>query len=329
MARVSVALCTHNGAEFVAAQLESVLGQSLRPVEIIVSDDASMDETVAIVEATWRTWQAANPESGVNVRVLKNDTALGVTRNFEQALSACSHELIALCDQDDLWPPHRIEVMVNEFSGRPSLELLHTDARLVDATGSPLGSTLLQTLSVSAADRAAIHNGNAFELLLRRNVVTGATVMLRGQLVVRARPFPVEWVHDEWLAMVAAATGSLDLLDEPLTEYRQHDNNEIGVTSLDSSGRVGRLRASRRVRNARLLARASALSARAPQLQPRPEVGALLAIEGKLKHEQMRSGLPAVRLLRVWPILLALWSGAYHRFGLGLQDVLRDLVQPV
>ena len=325
---VSVALCTHNGAEFIVEQLESIVQQTHRPSQLVVSDDASSDETVSIVEAFWRAWSAANP-GGPELLVLKNETPLGVTANFEQALTACSHALIALCDQDDVWPVERIEKMVGQFSRRPDLELVHTDARLVDATGAPLGTTLLQTLSVSAADRTVIHDGRAFSLLLRRNLVTGATVMLRRELVKRARPFPLEWVHDEWLAMVAASTGHMDLLDEPLTDYRQHGRNQIGVTSLDASGRLGRLTASRSERNARLLARAEVLCVRAPNLRPQPRAVVLRSMEDKLKHEQRRSNLPGAPLLRVWPILTGLCRGDYHRYGLGLQDVLRDLVQPV
>ena len=326
---VSVALCTYNGAAFLEEQLRSILDQSLLPTEIVVSDDGSSDGSAELVLSVFGAWQALHPGVVVRLRVLRNDAPLGVTANFEQALSACTGDLIALSDQDDVWHPDRLDRVVSAFQGRPSLQLLHTDARLVDADGLPLGATLLDTLGVSAADRDAVRSGRGIDALLRRNVVTGATMVVRRELVGRARPFPASWVHDEWLAMVAAASGEMDLLDEALVDYRQHAGNQIGASSLDASGRLGRLTASRRARNARLLARAVDLRERAGAFVPAPTAETLQRIDAKLAHERMRSGLPAARARRVRPVLRALRAGDYTRFGLGLQDVLRDLVQPV
>ncbi|WP_104135642.1 MULTISPECIES: glycosyltransferase family 2 protein [unclassified Cryobacterium] len=320
---VSVALCTYNGAAYLEEQLLSIVGQSLRPDQIVVSDDGSTDKTLAVLERVTAAW------TDIDVVLLQNVTALGVTANFEQALAACTGDLIALCDQDDIWWPERLDRMVAEFTRRPILQMLHADARLVDADGAPLGFTLLQTLGVSPADRRAVHAGHAIDAYLRRNIVTGATMMVRRDLVEQSRPFPSAWVHDEWMAMVAAATGLVDLLEEPLIDYRQHGGNQIGVTTLDATGKLGRLRAPRTARNARLWARAAALQQRASGFEPAASASVLALIDAKLAHETRRSALPAARALRVGPIVRGWHAGDYSRFGLGLQDVLRDLVQPV
>ncbi|MCY7298876.1 MAG: glycosyltransferase family 2 protein, partial [Ilumatobacteraceae bacterium] len=310
---VSVALCTYNGAAYLEEQLLSIFGQTLRPHEIVVSDDGSTDETLTVLGRVVAAWRG----EGIEVVVLRNTTALGVTANFEQALAACSGDLIALCDQDDVWWPERVECMVAEFTRRPALQMVHADARLVDAAGATLGFTLLHTLGVSNADRAAVHAGQAIDAYLRRNIVTGATMMVRRELVKRSRPFPAAWVHDEWLAMVAAATGLVDLLEEPLTDYRQHGGNQIGVTNLDASGKLGRLRAPRTERNARLLARAAALQQRASGFEPAASAAVVALIAAKLAHESMRSALAPHRALRVVPIVRAWRRGDYTRFGLG------------
>ncbi|KFF59428.1 hypothetical protein JF66_11345 [Cryobacterium sp. MLB-32] len=326
--RISVAMCTYNGAAYVRQQLLSILDQSSGPQEIIVSDDGSTDSTLTIINGTFADWSKVHPIRP-ELRILRNSSPLGVTANFEQALRACSCDLIALSDQDDVWAEPRLERMIDQFSRRADLDLLHSEARLVNAGGEPLGLTLLQTLGVSAQDRAAVHAGHAMEVLLRRNIVTGATMMVRRDLVERSLPFPAAWVHDEWLAIVAASTGLVELLEEPLTDYRQHGNNQIGVTTLDAAGRFGRLRASRTLRNERLLARAVSLHKRAPQFVPTPPAATLLQIRAKVAHERMRSALPAARVRRVLPVVRSWLSGDYSRFGLGAQDVLRDLVQPV
>ena len=327
--RVSVALCTYNGSAFIEEQLRSILGQTQPAHEIVVSDDGSIDGTPADVDRVFAAWQGENPDQVVSLRLLRNLAPLGVTANFEQALAACTGELIALSDQDDVWPPERLALLAAEFKTRPGLELLHTDARLVDEAGRPTGRTLLATLGVSAADQDAEHEGRAFDILLRRNIVTGATAMLRHGLVQRARPFPAAWVHDEWLAIVAAATGEVDVLELPLLDYRQHAGNQIGASSLDAAGKLGRLRAPRTARNARLLARAQALQERAALLQPAPSARTLALIDAKLAHERRRSTLPALRPARLAAVFAGWRAGDYSRYGLGLQDVLRDLAQPL
>lgn len=326
---LSVALCTYNGAAHVADQLSTILQQTLLPQEIVVSDDGSSDDTVQIVQTTFAAWQAESMTRSVALRVLRHPTPLGVTANFEYALASCTGDLLALCDQDDLWQPGRLARMVAEFTCRPELQLLHTDARLVDANGETLGLTLLDTLGVSAADRASVHAGQAINAYLRRNIVTGATMMVRRELVERSRPFPSAWVHDEWMAMVAAATGVVDLIEEPLIDYRQHGAQQIGASTLDAAGKRARLLAPRTERNARLLTRAEVLSERAPRLRPAVTSQILEAIAAKVAHEQMRSALPAQRIRRIAPIVHGWRRGCYASYGLGIQDVLRDLLQPL
>lgn len=325
---ISVALCTYNGAAYVQEQLLSILEQTCRPAEIVVSDDGSTDNTLEVIRTTFAGWSETH-SSRPEVRVLSNPSPLGVTANFEQALAACSGDLIALSDQDDIWLTERLDRMATQFRRRPELELLHADARLVGATGAPLGHTLLETLGVSQRDRSAVHAGQALDVLLRRNIVTGATMMVRRGLVNRSRPFPAAWVHDEWLAVVAAATGLVDLLEESLTDYRQHGGNQIGVTTLDAAGKLGRLRAPRTARNERLLSRAAVLQERAEHLVPPPSTVTLSRIRAKVAHERMRSALPANRVRRLAPVIRSWRRGDYALFGLGAQDVVRDLVQPV
>ena len=322
-----MALCTRNGAAFIRDQVTSILEQSSPVSEIVLSDDASSDDTVAIVERTVAEWSesATRPE----LRVFRNPQPLGVTANFEQALAACTRELVALSDQDDRWSVRKVETMAAVFGRRPELALLHTDARMISATGDPTGMTLFETLGVSARERADVHGGRAFEVLMRRNIVTGATTMLRRELIARAVPFPSKWVHDEWLAVVAAATADVDFLDEPLTDYRQHGANQIGATVLTGSGRIRRLQSPRTQRNARLLGRAAQLAERVTSLRPKPAPERLALAAAKLEHELARSALRASRIARI-PAVVSEWrTGRYSSCGLGAQDVLRDLVQPV
>ena len=99
----------------------------------------------------------------------------------------------------------KLAVIVDHFAQRPELTLVHTDARLVDEHGTAIGQDLAAALGFTARDQRDVREGRALNVLLRLNVVTGATTVFRRSLVDSAVPFPASWVHDEWLAVIAAA----------------------------------------------------------------------------------------------------------------------------
>ncbi|MEO5921590.1 MAG: glycosyltransferase family 2 protein [Pseudolysinimonas sp.] len=325
---VSVALCTYEGERFVAEQVRSILEQTRPASELVIADDGSTDGTLGVIEATVADYRSKHPDAVPQIRVLSGPPPRGVAANFERALRACTGDLVALSDQDDVWHPERLERMVAAFEAMPDATLLHSDARLVDATGADLGRTLFAELGITPAERAEVASGRGFDALLRRNIATGATTMLRVSVRDAALPIPPGWLHDEWLAVVAAATGRTAILDEALTDYRQHGGNQIGAEQRTLGVKLGRLREPRGPRNARLLERARSMAARLADLDG---VGddKRAAAKAKLSHESHRSALPARRIARVGRVLLAARRGDYARFGNGAQDVLRDLVQPV
>ncbi len=322
---ISVALATHNGARFVAEQVRSILAQTRLPREIVLSDDASSDDTVAIVRHEIDAFNAARA-TPIALVVRENSPALGVTKNFEQAISLCTSDLVALCDQDDVWVPEKLARMAGEFDSRPDLTLLHANLTLVDAGLQPLGATLFSAYHVSPWERSSIHSGRAIDVFVRRNLVTGASTMFRRSLFDLATPLPPAWVHDEWLGIVAAVSGRVDCLEEPLVLYRQHGGNQIGAATMNLRHYIGRMIFSRTERNARLLDRATQM-AEHPVFVDRPQMHAV-ALD-KLAHESARSQYPASRWRRFAPISRERATGRYRRFGLGLQDIARDLIQPV
>lgn len=334
MTTISVALATFNGERFVVEQVRSILTQSVAPTELVVADDGSTDATLDVVRATHAEHGGAvvlrildSPTSTDRAVPLGGTVPLGVAENFARALAACSGELIALSDQDDVWHPNRLERAVASFERRPELLLQHSDAELVAGDGTPLGVGLLQALWVSDAERREIAAGRAFEANLRRNLVTGATVMFRASLLDRALPVPASWVHDEWLAIIAAALGDVELLDERLIDYRQHGGNQIGATRPTLRYRIGRMLEERGDRYERLARRAEALAARLKTLPVDP--ARLAAARDRARFDRVRAGLPRRRLARLGPVLREHRAGSYRRLSSqGALDVLRDVLQP-
>lgn len=327
--RVSVALCTHNGARFLREQVRSICLQVPPPAEIVLSDDASRDDSVAVVRAAVEECQRERPGLQVPLRVLQNAVALRVTKNFEQAIGACTGELIALSDQDDVWLPGRLARMVSEFEARPGLLLLHTDARLVGANREDLGQTLFHALEVQPFEAERIHGGRAFDVFLRRNLVTGATTVFCRSLLDQAMPFPSEWVHDEWLGIIAAAVGQVDILEQPWIEYRQHEANQIGARRDSFAGKVRKALASRGRIHIERAIKAEILLARLLEFGDRVALETVEKVRGKVAHQRFRAALPASRIARCLPVLREAMTGRYDKFGRGVRGVVRDLFESV
>ena len=329
MTIVSVAMATHNGAAYIAEQIASILAQS-RPVdEIVVSDDASSDDTVGIITQMFAelATRPATASTRPALVVLRNDRPLGVTANFEQALSRCCGALIALSDQDDVWHPDRITRQLARFEAEPGLLALATNARSVDSNGKPLGYDHFTALEISRTECELIQRGAILDALLRRNLATGATMMVRQSLIERARPFPPTWLHDEWLAIMGAILGRVELSGDCLIDYRQHANNLVGMRRLTLTDKVGRLLEPGSARNRRLRDRAQALADRMDELPGAPARVRDLTHE-KVQFEEARLAMPAYRPARVPTILRHLANGNYQRFGTGWKDAIRNFVQP-
>jgi glycosyltransferase involved in cell wall biosynthesis len=166
----SIALCTYNGERFPAG----AIGQSARPDrlpdQIVAFDDASQDETWMILEA----FAQQARQRGIQVLLRRQPVNVGYVRNFEAALAECSGEIVFLCDQDDVWHADKIQRMAARFEAEPDLTMLHADARLVDADGNGLGVSAFAAFEVSRAEIRAMHAGHAFDVLLKRNIATGA-----------------------------------------------------------------------------------------------------------------------------------------------------------
>lgn len=318
---ISVALCTYNGERFIEQQLDSILSQSILPKQIVVSDDGSTDGTLDTVRRVLSPGVLA--ETGITLNMLQRKKPLGVTKNFETALAACTSEFVSLCDQDDVWHPDRLERLLAGFTS-DDVMLVHSDARMVDAVGRPLGHSLFESLGARKRELAREQGPAGCEVLVRRNLVTGATAMVRRQLVQAAQPFPTSWVHDHWLAVVASLTGRIVVDRGQLIDYRQHGGNQIGARKLTAGRALRMLGDSRRARHEGRVQRLVDLTGRLDQGEVPASTSQRKFVSEKLFHERLRLAMPDSRMARIPTVLRELISGRYHRLGRGLRDVVRD-----
>ncbi len=116
---ISVAIASYNGGDNLAVQLQSLADQSLLPIEVIVTDDGSTDNTVEVVQRFAET--ARFP-----VTIHKNSRRLGFADNFLHAASLCRGEWIAFCDQDDVWRSNKLARCAELLADTEVLVCSHT-----------------------------------------------------------------------------------------------------------------------------------------------------------------------------------------------------------
>ena len=126
--KISIALCTYNGSQYLIDQLESLKKQTIRADEIIVCDDCSADNTIEILEKY---------KDILNIKLFINNSTIGVTKNFEKAISLCSGDIIFLCDQDDIWESNKIEKMREAFNDE-KIGIAFCNGKIIDTNSKQI-----------------------------------------------------------------------------------------------------------------------------------------------------------------------------------------------
>jgi glycosyltransferase involved in cell wall biosynthesis len=315
---ISVALCTYNGAPHLAEQLASLANQTVQPAELVICDDGSRDQTVEIA----KQFTAFAP---FVVKLFRNETNLGVANNFAHATRNCSGEFVAYCDQDDVWLPHKLERLTQALRDRPNAIVAFSDAQRVTHELQPMPGTLWETLPMP---RSVSRSGPLFPHLLKRSLVTGATMLVNREAAMRLLPPGEFWLHDEWLALFAAAAGQIVAVAEPLIQYRQHQRQQVGSRRLNlwDQFQIARQQAPTmaRVYCTRWNAVLKALEANAHLNWPDSAIASLQAC---LAHWQRRAdAINQGRLATARTAIVELLSGRYDRYALGWKSALADLV---
>lgn len=322
--RISIVMCTYNGATYLQAQLDSLLAQTCLPDEILISDDVSTDSTMAILEV----FVVVAGSRGVEVRLSRRESNVGFVENFSSLLQQATGDVLFLCDQDDVWRSDKLALMTARFTDDLELLLLHSDARLVGPKGESLNCSMFDALQMTAEEKQSIHDGRAFDVVMRRSFVTGATTALRRAVLDRALPIAQEWIHDEWLAAVASAIGKIDFIDAPLIDYRQHGDNQIGARKRTLLMKWQEL----------ILPRGKFLLGEAKRLQRLENfLAQILFFDGaaraaqvfnKRTHFERRVAIGQLpRYQRLLPVLREGGTGDYRRYGTGGRSMLRDLLR--
>lgn len=214
--KISVALTTHNGARFLREQLDSLYTQTMVPDEVVVCDDCSTDDTMAIL---------MEYAAKYGLKYHRNEQALGVNKNFFRAISLCQGDYICICDQDDVWMPHKIATLVNAIS-------------TIDATDKPVAvSSLRQDVDAQLnpiCPPQRFPYGERWEdTLLNTEQSQGCTLILNRCLAEMSLKYYNEKkladdvMYDVLISLIAAVFGVKRNLPDVLMLYRHHDANVV------------------------------------------------------------------------------------------------------
>jgi len=221
--QVSIIMATFNGQNHVAAQIESLTAQTLLPIEIIVSDDGSTDDTLSIV-------RAISQEAPFPIRIRQNPQRLGYGENFLTATRLAIGKYIAFCDQDDVWHPEKLARCVAALQAHNALLCAHT-AELIDESSKPIGffSQGIQTSRVwlpLTLPPWGVFLG--FTEVFDKSLLDLIDASSRGLDNHTKRGL---LAHDRWVYFLASSFGKTVVLAQPLASYRQHGNNLFGRRS--------------------------------------------------------------------------------------------------
>ena len=206
LALVSIALSTHNGEAFLSKQIDSILSQNYKNIELIIVDDCSTDGTIEVLNQY---------KPNAVVKIFQNEQRLGVIKNFEKAISLCTGEYIALSDQDDIWKPDKIEKLISKIKDGI---LISSDIMLINKNEKIINPSWFQHQSIYIPE-----SNFMFQAAVYQNFALGCTMLFKRELVKYIIPIPEKSLsHDWWILVLASSLGKIKVLRESLIMKRIH-----------------------------------------------------------------------------------------------------------
>jgi len=216
-------MATYNGERYIREQIDSLLKQTYQDFKLYICDDASTDRTYSII-----TRYAETNPGKVFVRQQEKNSG-SAKHNFIEMMVDVKDDYLMLCDQDDVWLPHKIEVSLTKMKALETMFgietpiLIHTDLTVVDNQLGVVSESYRQIMNADYS-KTELHNQ------VIQNTLTGCTAMYNRALADLIKIEPRYMImHDWWLILTASAFGKIGVIDEPTVLYRQHNKNEVGA----------------------------------------------------------------------------------------------------
>ncbi len=214
---IDILMATYNGERYLKEQLDSILKQTYKKFNLIISDDASTDNTIKILKQY--------EQKDKRIKVFYNKKNKGFLKNFEFLCQQARTNLCMFCDQDDVWKSNKIEKLYN-FMKKTNAVLSFCDMEITNQNLETINPSFHQYIK----KEKRCEKYNNFDLLKLENVISGCSILVKKDIIKKSIPFPKEiFVYDWWISLIATQHGQITYLNEPLQYYRQHDSNSIGA----------------------------------------------------------------------------------------------------
>ncbi len=228
MQRVDILLATYKpNRVYFRKLLESLNDQSYPSLKLIIRDDSDDEESFAIVKQDVEKYITA-----FSFEIYRNRENMGSNKTFEQLTIDAEGHYFAYCDQDDIWEKKKISSLVNLIEKEKGV-LCYSDLCIIDQDDNKVANSFKDIQK----RLQHVEGSNLFKYFLRRNSVTGCTMLVDAKVAKDALPFCTNYyVHDHWLTLFASSIGKILYIPEPLIRYRIHGGNQIGVSMLNGIG---------------------------------------------------------------------------------------------
>lgn len=214
---VSIAMTSFNGEKYIEAQLNSIINQSHKNIEIIICDDKSSDNTINIIKKYIQKFAF--------IQLHINKKNLGYAKNFEKAIKLCSGKYIALSDQDDIWENNKLQKQLESIreteNTYPNIPVLaHCDLSMINEDNNIFNNSYFKYRKYKLKKEKDLGH------ILGPCGVMGNTIMFNKVLKEKILPFPpyIE-NHDYWISLINEIYGRRITQDDKLVKYRIHSTN--------------------------------------------------------------------------------------------------------
>ncbi len=216
--KIDILLATHNGEQYIAKQIYSLLAQTHQDWHLYVADDGSTDKTLVIIQ-----------------KIMKDDNRLTIlefqepvknaAKNFWRLLHYSTAGYIIFCDQDDIWLESKLLLLYQEANSKFDNELpclVYCDTYIYDNKQQIITSNTLYPITFNSFEDLLFHNGG----------YQGSSILFNQALKNKALDYDNKnmYIHDEIITLIAHSFGKVFFLNKSLMLYRIHDNNVIGKT---------------------------------------------------------------------------------------------------
>jgi glycosyltransferase involved in cell wall biosynthesis len=206
---ITVCMASFNGEKYIKEQIYSILNQLGNEDELIISDDGSTDNTLEIIKEI----------EDIRIKLYKNNNIHGYAHNFENALKQASGDYIFFSDQDDIWLPNKVEIMLPYLKAD---NFVISDAYITN-----------EKLEINGRISSWRKYKKGYIRNLYKSIYAGCTCAFTKRIKEYSLPFPsTKYIqHDTWIGLLCELKFNVVNIEEALILYRRHNSNTSGAGS--------------------------------------------------------------------------------------------------